>query len=249
MTYSGSDQAQLLTWLSIYFGEDFLNPNQRADYRFCFLRGKLYLDGEHLKHFLKQAERVPFTSYPLWRNELFDLALSYYRVAINSGLNHMPVTLGMFGVSIEALMNAYSGKRNDYKSLGRKPYQRHIETRLARYKGTPHETWWKERQQRIENDLSLLTAVRNYMYGHSLIHTTKSQDHLCKELRAWYQRNGISSKLSKISFSKRRLRISLAAGNRLGLYKVGLSLNRLLIFWYLGYVVSVPFAEKDLRIA
>lgn len=244
-----SGQGQLFTWLSVYFGEDFLNPNQSPDYRCCHLRGKFYLDSEHLKQFLKQAEKLPFKSYPIWRSELLNLAFSYYLVALGSGLNHMPVTLGLFGVSIEALINAYSGKRNDYKMLGSKPFQKLFEARLNRYIGTSRESWAKGFQQRIESDLALLTAIRNYAYGHSLIHTPKNRDRLCRELRDWYKRNGLSSKFSEASFPKRKLRISLAAGNAIGLYKVGLFLNRLLIFWYLGYVVSVPFAEKDLRIA
>jgi hypothetical protein len=240
---------QLLTWLSVYFGEDFLNPNQSPDYRRNYLRGKLYLDSEHLKQFLKQAEKVPFKSYPIWRRELLDLGLSHYLVALRSGVNYMPVTLGMFGVSIEALVNAYGGRRNEYKTLGNKPFQQLFEARLARFNGTAHEAWAKGFRQRIEGDLALLTAVRNYAYGHSLIHQPKNRDRLCKELRDWYKRNGLPSKFIKAGFPKRKLRISLAAGNALGLYKVGLFLNRLLIFWCLGYVVSVPFAEKDLCIA
>jgi len=243
------DQNQLLTWLSIYFGENFLRPEQNSDYRFSSLRGRIHLDGNHLKRFLRQAEKVPFKSHPVWKNELLDLAFSYYLAALRSGLNLMPITLGLFGVSIEALINAYTGRRDDYRTLGRKPYQKLIETRLGRFKGTRHEVWAKEFQQRVESDLELITAARNYTYGHSLIHTPKNRDRLCKELRAWYQRNGLPSEFGKASFPKRKLRISLSAGNALGLYKVGLFLNRLLIFWYLGYVVSVPFAEKDLRIA
>jgi hypothetical protein len=244
-----SSHSQLLTWLSVYFGEDFLNPNQTPDYRRCHLRGKLYLDCGHLQQFLKRAEKLPFKSHPLWRSELLDLSLSYYLVALGAGINYMPVTLGLFAVSIEALVNAYIGSREEYKTLGRKPFEELLRARLVRYVGTSHEPWAKSFQQRIEADLALLTAVRNYTYGHSLIHTPKNRDRLCKELRDWYKRNGLSSKFSEISFPKRKLRVSLAAGNALGLFKVGLFLNRLLIFWYLGYVVSVPFAEKDLRIA
>jgi hypothetical protein len=244
-----STGSQLLTWLSIYFGEDFLNPNQSPDYRRCSLRGRLYLNSENLKQFLKQAEKIPFKSYPIWRSELLYLAFRYYLIAIGSGINYMPVTLGLFAVSIEALVNAHGGRRNEYKTLGSKPFQQLFEARLARYKGTPHESWAKEIRQRVEGDLALLVAVRNYTYGHSLIHNPKNRDRLCKELRDWYRRNGLPSKFIEGSFPKRKLRISLAAGNALGLYKVGLFLNRLFIFWYLGYVVSIPFAEKDLRIA
>ncbi len=242
-------QSQLLTWLSIYFGENFLRSEQTSGYRLYSLRGRLFLDDEHLRHFLQRAEKVPFKSHPLWRNELLDLAFSYYVSALTCGLNLMPVTLGLFGVSIEALINAYNGKRDDYKTLGKKPYQQLIEARLGRYKGTCHETWAKEFQQRVENDLELLAAVRNYTYGHSLIHTAKSRERLSKQLQSWYQRNGLSSEFSKASFPKRKLRIGLSTGRALGLYKVGLFLNRLLIFWYLGHVMSIPFAEKDLRIA
>src|SRR5438552_53072 len=131
-----SNEGQLVRWLSIFFGEDISNPRQIEDSRFCFVRGRMHVDGESLRRFLNRAERVPFKSYPKWRKELLDHSLNYYIAAVGAGLNLMPVTLGLFAVSIEGLGNAYRGDRKNYRTLGQKPCSEIISSRLGRYEET-----------------------------------------------------------------------------------------------------------------
>lgn len=63
--------SDVLLWLSVYFGEDFVDPDQSVDTRYSNNRGDFNLDVKNLKVFLKAAEKMPSKSYPLWKKKTF----------------------------------------------------------------------------------------------------------------------------------------------------------------------------------
>lgn len=235
----------LLSWLSLYFGEDVLNPYQRPDKRFVFSRGDLVFKKDTFKKFINVAQTLPHKSYPKWRQEILKRALSYYLMAIRAGVNFMPVNLGLFALSIECLSNVYYGKRDKYFNLGTSKYGDLIAKKFERYKkNSKYKESFRNFEKKLTKDLELLKLFRNYYYGHSLTHQEKERKSLMIALRLWYERNGHDKKFSKLSFDDKRLNHDIAREAH-ALYKVGLRLNRLIFFYYLGLIRNLPFGDYD----
>ena len=244
---SGHIDTKLLLWLSVYFGEDFVDPRQKADSRFVDNRGDFELSTSDLARFLRTTENMPPKSYPKWKRQLLDNAITYYSAAIRSGLNLMPLTIGLFGMSLECIGNLYYGKRDKHFSLGNKKFRELLNTRQKRYKqSATYRQKAKELQKFVDQDIELIHAIRNAYYGHSLLHLQKDRENLVQNLRNWYLRYGHSKKFTNLSFRVSRVDNDVAREAH-GLYKVGLRTARLFIFMLLGFSSSIPFASHDFR--
>lgn len=238
-------EPDLLLWLSVYFGEDFVEPSQKADTRYSNNRGVFNLDVKNLKVFLRAAEKAPGKSYPLWKKRLFDSAIIYYSVALRSGVDMMPLTMGFFGMSMECVGNLIYGKSDNYHTLGKFRFNGLINTRFKRYKKiSKHASDIKSWQKVINGDTALIHTLRNAFYGHSLLHLSKDRKDVVCALREWLSRAGYSKKVAEQCFSSKTLEGAIQI-HAAPLYKVGLRSSRLLIFMLLGFTTSIPFAEYD----
>lgn len=238
-------ESDLLLWLSVYFGEDFIDPSQSMDTRYSNNRGDFNLDIKNFKVFLKAAEKMPSKSYPLWKKRLFDNVVIYYSVALRSGVNAMPLTMGFFGMSMECVGNLLCGKSERYYTLGTYKFNSLINTRFKRYKKIPkHAAHIKRWQKFINGDTALVHALRNAFYGHSLLHLDKDRKEVTNSLRDWLIRAGYSKKVAEQCFRNKSLENSIQI-YAAPLYKVGLRSSRMLIFMLLGFTTSIPLAEYD----
>lgn len=238
-----------LKWLSVFFGEDGVNPNQNSDTRFNENRGTLKIIEDDLVRFFGKTEKLPRTSYPIWRQELFDLAINYFMAAIRSGQNFMPISAGLFATSIEVLSNVYIGDRKNYKKLGSSPYNTLINARLKRYKkNDKYKDDCRKFNKRLNEEFELIIKLRNYSYGHSLTHKVEEREDLVQQLIKVYELNGASSELAESSFSKRNIRRDIHTNAHV-LYKLSLKVSRLLIFYYFRWIKNIPWASKDWVVA
>lgn len=241
----GQVDADLLLWLSVYFGEDFVAPFQEEDARFCDNRGDFEFNTDNFNKFLIATEKMPPKSFPKWKQQLFNKAIIYYSVAVRSGINMMPLTIGFFAMTLECIGNIRHGKRDKFHKLGTKRFLELIKTRLKRYKlNQNYKESAKSFQKLVIQDVDLVHKVRNAYYGHSMLHLQKDRQQLTDVLRAWYLRSGHGKKFTNISFRTSRIDDDIAREAH-GLYKVGLRTSRLFIFMLLGFTKSIPFATHD----
>lgn len=244
-TDGSPSDSELLVWLSVYFGEDFVDPRQTMDTRQCHNRGLFQLKVEHLKRFLKSVERALGKRQAKWKKRLFDDAVRYYSVALRSGLNMMPLTIGFFGMSMECVGNYVYGNKSSYMTLGNFSFNKLINMRFKRYKSMPKlRDFTKKWQKYIKADASLVHNIRNAYYGHSLLHLAKDRKSLATELKDWLVRAGYSKRDADFWIKPHRLDMDIQI-QAAPLYKVGLRSARLLIFLLLGFSRSIPFAEYD----
>lgn len=235
----------LLLWLSLYFGEDALDPEAEEDNRFTHTRGDFVLKTDQFHKFIQKVEKFPLKSHAKWKQDLVENALSYYSCALRSSVNLMPLNIGFFAMVLECLGNAYYGKRDKYFTLGDKHFKNIIKTRLKMYKkSTNFKQSTRDFEKYIDKEIEVIHLIRNAFYGHSLLHLKKDRDELVAVLREWYCRNGHSKKFANISFHPRRIDDDIQR-EAFGLYKVGLKLSRLLFFYFIGYSRHVPFATHD----
>ncbi|MCA7993039.1 hypothetical protein LGM63_20535 [Burkholderia cepacia] len=234
-----------LLWLSVYFGEDFLNPSQEIDTRYSYNRGAFSVGQRDIQRFMSAASRFPRSSHPKWKEQLIEYALIYFTMALRSGLAYMPVTIGFFGVSLECIGNIVHERPGDYQMLGALRFKELIKRRFARYKRNPKtKAQIKVWQKHIEADIELILLMRNMCYGHLQLHTVKGRMKIVSALRDWYIRAGSTKKHAAWMFKERRLELDLQV-NAASLYKVGLRTSRLLIFMILGFSRSIPFSTHD----
>jgi hypothetical protein len=191
------------------------------------------------------VERLPSKSYPKWNQELFEMALSYYIIGLSSGIEMMPVNLGLFGLSIECLANVRYGKQNNYATLGEGRYKLLINERLKKYKKNPtYREQAKNFGKQLLEEFELLTSFRNNYYGHSLAHKKEVKKELTARLRSLYIRQGYETKYVRLTFRAHRIHEDIATEAH-NIYKLGLKLNRLFFFYHLGITRDIPFASKD----
>lgn len=236
-----------LLWLSLYIGEDAIDPFQEVDTRFVNQRGDFRISQESLQRFLVAAERAKHRRWPRWKRELFDNALIYFSTAVRSAVKMMPLNLGFFAVSLECLGNVRYGKRDKHFSFGDQHFLGTLTTRLAKLKADPaRKPGIKAFEKRLKADVQLLMLLRNAFYGHSLLHLKKDRSRLVAELRKWAMRYGYQPKFAKLSFKSDDLKKGIV-NQAFALYKLGLRLNRLFLFFALGFSRDVPFATHDFQ--
>jgi hypothetical protein len=237
-----------LLWLSLYIGEDAIDPFQEVDTRFVSERGDFRIDQDSLQQFLVAAERAKHRRWPRWKRELFDNALIYFSAAVRSGVNMMPLNLGFFALSLECLGNVRYGKRDRHFTFGEQHFLGTLTARLAKLKTDPvKKPGVKAFEKRLKADVQLLMHLRNAFYGHSLLHLRKDRSALVMELRKWATRYGYSRKVADLSFKSDDLKKGIV-NKAFALYKLGLRLNRLFLFFALGFSRKVPFATHDFQI-
>src|SRR4051812_47611012 len=169
----------LLLWLSLYIGEDAIDPFQEIDTRFNWHRGDFHLDGPHLQAFLNAAHRTRKRKWPKWRLELLESALTYSSAAIRSGLPQMPLSLGLFALALECLGNVRYGKRDRHFTFGDNKFLNLLTARLVKPKQDPtKKDQVRAFERRLKADIDLLNALRNAFYGHSLLHLTSDRRRL-----------------------------------------------------------------------
>lgn len=238
-------ETSLLVWLSIYFGEDFINPSQQEDTRNSHNRGVFKFDAPALDRFLKAGARCEKRSYPIWKKRLLDNAINYYCVGVRGGISMMPLTIGFFGMSMECLGNFVSGTPKKYFKLGNFAFNKLVNTRFSRLKKSEkHRENIKKWQSFISSDSKLILAFRNACYGHSLLHLKEDRLALVRELKSWLHRSGYDDKQADFWIKPDRLEfdIQMLAPP---IYKVGLRNCRILLFMLLGYSTGIPFAKYD----
>lgn len=237
----------LLLWLSLYIGEDAIDPFREIDTRFNWHRGDFRIEGLHLQGFLDAAHRMQKRKWPKWRLELLESALTYSSAAIRSGLPQMPLSLGLFALSLECLGNVRHGKRDKHFTFGDNKFLNLLTTRLVKLKQDPaKKDQVRAFERRLKADIDLLNALRNAFYGHSLLHLTSDRRRLALQLQKWMLRYGHHRKFAKLSIKVSRLREDVVRESP-ALYKLGLRLNRLFIFLVLGIHRRVPFATHDFQ--
>ena len=237
----------LLLWLSLYIGEDAIDPFQETDTRFNWHRGDFSIDGIHLQDFLDAAQRTQKRRWPKWRLALLENALMYSSAAIRSGLPQMPLTLGLFALSLECLGNVRHGKRDKHFTFGDNQFLNLLTARLVKLKQDPaKKDQVRAFERRLKADIDLLNALRNAFYGHSLLHLTSDRRRLPLLLQKWMLRYGHRRKFARLSIRVSRLKKDVMRESP-ALYKLGLRLNRLFIFLVLGIHRRVPFATHDFQ--
>jgi hypothetical protein len=237
-----------LLWLSLYIGEDAIDPFQEVDTRFVDQRGDFRIDQKSLQRFLTAAERAKHRRWPHWKRELFDNALIYFSTAVRSGVKMMPLNLGFFALSLECLGNVRYGKRDKHFTFGDQHFLGTLTARLAKLKADPaKKVGVKTFEKRLKADVRLLMHLRNAFYGHSLLHLKKDRSRLVTELREWAMRYGYQRKVANVSFKSDDLKKGIVS-KAFALYKLGLRLNRLFLFFALGFSRNVPFATHDFHI-
>lgn len=238
-------ESDFLLWLSVYLGEDAIAPHQEVDTRFVWYRGDLHLDQVQLQTFLVAAARARKRRWPRWKRDLFDMAIIYFSAAVRAGVNMMPITLGLFALSLECLGNVKYGKRDRHHTFGDKQFMRLLSNRLAPLKRDPAKRdAAKALQKRLAADIDLLNHLRNAFYGHSLLHLRQDRVRLVSLLKKWYLRNGHKGPFTNLSFRSTRVFDDVGRESD-ALYKLGLRLNRLFLFLAVGFLKSVPFATHD----
>ena len=243
-----SISSDFLLWLSVYIGEDFLDPFQEIDTRFVWHRGDFSINEKDFRQFLSAAERAAGRSWPRWKHDLLDYALAYYSAAIRAGVNYMPINLGLFALSLECLGNFRYGKRDKHFTFGDRYFMNLLTARLVNLKRNPSEkVKVRAFEKRLRHDIDFLNHLRNAFYGHSLLHLAKDRHRLVVALRGWAIRYGFSKKFANTSFRAYRLNDDIVRASD-GLYKLGLRLNRLFIFLALGFSAKIPFATHDFQI-
>lgn len=237
-----------LLWLSVYIGEDAIDPAAEIDTQFIGERGDFAIDQKSLQQFLAAVERAKARRWPLWRRELLENAVIYFSAAVRSGVNMMPLNLGFFALSLECLGNARYGKRDKHFTFGEKKFLGALTARLVKLKSDPNKKQGaKAFEKLLRADIELLMHLRNAFYGHSLLHLRKHRKLVVAELRKWAMRYGYSKKFAETSFREDTLRKGIVH-KRFALYKLGLRLNRLFLFFALGFSRKVPFATHDFQI-
>ena len=237
-----------LLWLSLYIGEDAIDPFQEVDTRFVNTRGDFRIDQKSLQQFFAAAERAKHRRWPRWKRELFDNALIYFSAAVRSGVNMMPLNLGFFALSLECLGNVRYGKRDKHFTFGDQHFLGTLTARLAKLKADPaKKPGVRAFEKRLKADVQLLMNLRNAFYGHSLLHLQKDRSRLVTELRAWAMRYGYEPRLANVTFKPDNLKNGIVQ-KAWALYKLGLRLNRLFLFFALGFSRKVPFATHDFHI-
>jgi len=237
-----------LLWLSVYLGEDTIAPFQEVDTRFVWQRGDFAVKRQELSKFFSVAERVKQRKWPKWKQNLFENALLYFSAAIRSGINSMPINLGLFALSMECLGNVRYGKRDKHWTFGDRQFMAYLTVRLAKLKTDEmKKPQIKEFEKRLRLDIDLLNHLRNAFYGHSLLHLKEDQQKLLTHLRQWSVRSGHSKKFAAQTFKIARLKNDVVRES-FGLYKLGLRLNRLFLFLAVGLSAKVPFASHDFHI-
>ncbi|MBL6458827.1 hypothetical protein JMJ55_26195 [Belnapia sp. T6] len=238
---------ELLLWLSVFVGEDAVDPHREKDTRLNRERGSFKISQKQLATFLFAAERMEQRKWPRWRRELFRNALIYYSVGVRSGVDMMPLNIGFFGLSLECIGNVRHGTRDKHYTLGDKRFKDYLTTRLARAKRDPAKRLMiKDFEKKFNADIDLINQMRNAFYGHSLLHLKDDRKRLLYSLRQWMTRGGHTCDFVNISFTLERLRDQVVTHSP-ALYKVGLRVNRIFLFLSLGIHKSIPFAEYDFQ--
>lgn len=243
------DNVEFLAWLSVFFGEDCIEPFQKEDTRQSFNRGKFEAEQNQLQSFLDAASHNERNPKNDWEKALFKETVRYYLVGLRNGLSMMPLTIGFFGLSMECVGNLVSDQNGKYHMLGSFAFKRLIKHRFEPYKRDPqneHRDGFKAWEKIIVADSELVHAIRNAVYGHSFLHIPKERKALVGHLHKWLGRAGAPEEDQKFWFREDRLELDLQT-RAAGLYKVGLRSSRLLIFLYLGIVEFIPFAEYDYK--
>jgi len=244
---SAFDHTDIELWLTLFFGEDFLNPFSEIDTRFNFVRGNFDFKIKEFDQFLKVIEDLPRKSYPIWKKKLFENAYVYYSAGVRTGFNLMPLNIGLFTMSLECIGNIVYGKRDKHFTLGNKHFVKLMNNRLKRYKQNDnYKNQVKAFEKFIKADIELLNQLRNSFYGHSLLHLSKDRKLLTDNLKKWYIRTSHDKKFTELSFKSNRIEKDVIRESP-SLYKVGLRTSRLFLFMLLGLTRCIPFASHDFK--
>ncbi|HBS6547416.1 TPA: hypothetical protein MAM68_002063 [Klebsiella pneumoniae] len=237
----------LLQWLTLYFGESADDPYSVRNNTYFHKRGYQDFDRAFFLKFIGKVSKFPFSSYTKWRNELLRKSLAMYCVGVRLSVDYMPITVGYFANSIEGLSNAYWNDRSNYKTLGSNPYKKLINARFMRLKkskkhGEEVKRWLKY----IEQEIDVITEIRNVYCGHSLMHSKKERKKLISVMNNWSVKHGWDRKNAKRKAYRTSITEKTLGGVHSGaVFKLSMNTNRILFFYYFNLIRDLPFTEHD----
>lgn len=235
----------LCLWLTLFFGEDLLDPHSEVDTRFNFIRGAFTFRVNQFDKFINAINKLPRKSYPNWKQNLFEKSFVYFSAAVRSGLPLMPLNMGFFAMSLECIGNVKYGKRDKHYTIGDKHFINLMNSKFKRYKqNVKYKSSTKKFEKFIKEDIELIHKLRNCYYGHSLLHLEKERIQLTNLLRKWYLRTGHNQRFTNSSFKKDAIEKNVTTASH-SLYKVGLRVSRLFLFMLIGLTKDIPFASHD----
>jgi hypothetical protein len=237
---SGGDRSvdpELLSWLSLFIGEDVFSLRSSLGLSNPDLRGEFLLRTDVLQDFLFCAETwCDKNICDKWQKACLDSTFGYFCMAISLGLNATPVTETIFAFCIETLANVANFST-----------ERHL--KIAAKSG-PQNLFNSVRNQAIRrnllDDLNLLKSVRDKVGAHYALHQTRERIKITDALREWYMRKGHTKEFAELSFLPERVLDDLQRSAH-EMYLTGLTLCRACFFALIGQLKQLPFARRDAR--
>lgn len=237
----------LLRCLMIYFGENIIK-NDEIDTFYSFTRGTFTFKEKQFIKIIHKLENFPYPSYPLWKKRLIFQAIRYYELGVTNGINLMPINIGFFALSIECIANAYYGKTDKYYELGNNYINNLILTRLKKYKiNNKYRVSAKKLEKRLQIEVDILRELRNFYYAHSFSHIKKERIQIANKLKKWAIQYGLNPLLANAFFKENNFEWGLHMQKH-NLYNLGLRINRMMIFFLIGFTNSIPFASHDFNL-
>jgi len=236
----------LLQWLTLYFGESADDDYAVRNNTYYIERGYQTFNIIQFNKFIKKVSKFPFSSYPKWRNELIRKSLVAYCMGVKFSIPTMPITVGQFALSIEGLSNAYLNNRNKYSTIGSKPYKKLINNRLMKLKKSKSFGGYAKRLSTyLEQEIDVITELRNVYCGHSLIHSKKERDKISSVMNKWSVKHGWDRESSKRKAYRVSILEQTLAMHSSSIYKLSMNTNRILFFFYFNLIRELPFTKYD----
>ncbi len=230
--------ADLLSWVSVYLGEDVFGVGLRGGSPRPYVRGSLRLDSAEMGAFLANAEAWSAAALTnKWRAACLQAAFGYFCSGIAMGLDLTPVTEGIFATGAETLANAADFHPEAHRKLGQQQGPKSLLQRIADDGLREH----------LLADLHLLTMLRNKCGAHFGLHQARERQALCRELRDHLVRRGCSRGFADLSFEEERLLDDLQV-NAHSLYCMALTVVRACFHALVGGAELLRFAERDLPV-
>ncbi|AUZ44957.1 hypothetical protein [Pseudomonas orientalis] len=238
----------LLMWLTLYFGESATDPYAVTNSTCSFVRGDLYFKYEDFIKYIKKVEVRPLKSNSKWKNNYIHKALANYCLGVQMADLYMPYTIGLFALSIECLANAALDVRGKYSTLGNKGYKKII-NKAFKYKNNDPErrAIIKANIKFIDQEIDVISHVRNAFYGHGLIYDVEHRRKLSLCLSEWMVKHGFERKRGKRKWFRDELLERSLEVSKFSMFKLAQNVSRLLFGYYLGVSDKMPFTEYDFQ--
>lgn len=225
----------LLNWLSVWFGEDIFPSRKNFNTEYPGLRGGVQFDIRKAQKFFDHIDnwkRQNLTNK--WKMACLDTAFGYFCSGLAAGLSMTPATTGIFAFCMETIGNIWLFNPN-----------KHIDINDRNGIINIFSEWPdKDQRKRLEEDLCLVTTMRNTCGAHFSLHKERERKHLVKMLRKLMQRKGCSPDFANLSFTEDGLLDELQR-EAPSIYKTSLTVTRACFFAATKGWDYFTFAQKD----